>query len=225
MTAHSVSLAAARPLLRLAGLLYLVIILCGIGAEVAVRAPLIDPQAPTETARVIATALPLWRLGLAADLAMILADVAIAAVFLRLFATGFPVLAPMAFGLRLVQAAGIAAAVIPLALVPELTDHPIALLQALRLHDLGYDTALIFFGLNCLLMARMLWPLMRPFLPLAMAGAGAVYLTGSLAALTAPALAAALEPAYLLPLVAETGLCLWLITTGLRSPRAGQPEG
>jgi hypothetical protein len=209
-----------RPLLIAAGGLYLVILLCGLSSEGLIRAPLIAPDDAEGTARAIGAALPLWRLGLAADLAMVLADVAIGAVFLRLFAARFALFAPMAFGFRLVQAALIAAALMPLALVPTLLEQPWALMQALALHRLGYDIALVFFGVNCLIMAVMLRTLMRPVLPWALAGAGLVYLAGSLTALVAPDLNAALQPAYLLPLGTETALCLWFILRGLRPLRA-----
>ncbi|MGD9864513.1 MAG: DUF4386 domain-containing protein [Pseudodonghicola sp.] len=211
-------------LLATAGALYLAIILSGLTAEGLVRSSLIAPGAPDQTARAIAGALPLWRLGIAADLIMVLADVAIGTVFLRIFGGGFPLLAPLAFALRLVQAAVIAAALIPLALVPALTGWPELMQQAIALHRIGYDIALIFFAANCGLMAVMLRSLMSPLLPLALAGAGAVYLAGSLTALLAPALAAALQPAYALPLLAETALCLWLFRAAWRrfpaTPRA-----
>ncbi|GHG86863.1 DUF4386 domain-containing protein [Pseudodonghicola xiamenensis] len=210
----------SRPLQASAGLLYLVIILCGVWSEGALRGGLIFPDQAEQTARAIGAALPWWRLGLAADLAMILADVAIGAVFLRLFAARFALLAPMAFGFRLAQAAVIAAALMPLALVPALLDRPEALMQAVALHRLGYDIALVFFGVNCLIMAVMLRWLMGPVLPLALVGSGLVYLAGSLTALIAPRLATTLQPAYLLPLVAETALCLWFILQALRPARA-----
>lgn len=212
-----------RPLFAFAGLLYLVIIFCGLWAEGAVRAGLITPGAPDLTARAIARDLPLWRLGVGADLVMVLADVAIGAVFLRIFARRFPLLAPLSFALRLAQAAVIGAALMPLALVPTLTAQPALLEHAIALHRLGYDIALIFFGANCLVMAVMLRQLTGPVLPLALAGSGAVYLAGSATALLAPGLNAALQPAYLLPLMAETGFCLWLMARGMR-PAPAVPQ-
>lgn len=205
-----------RPLFATAGLLYLVIIVCGVWSEGIARATLITPGAPEATAAAIAAAPGLWNLALAADLAMLLADVAIASVFLRLFVATSPLLAPLAFALRLVQAALIGAALLPLALAsrlsPALLDHAIAL------HGLGYDLGLIFFAVNCAVMAAMLYRagMAGRLLPLALLGSGAVYLAGSLTALFAPALNAAMQPAYALPLLAETAFCLWFILRGLR---------
>lgn len=210
----------SRALCAAAGGLYLVIILCGVWSEGVARPALITPGAPEATARAIAGAPGLWSLAIAADLAMLLADAAIAAVFLRLFAASSPLLAPLAFALRLVQAALIGAALLPLTLAPSLP--PATLDHAIALHGLGYDLGLIFFAMNCAVMAVMLRRagLAGRLLPLGLAGSGAVYLAGSLTALFAPALNAAMQPAYGLPLLAETAFCLWLITRGLRRPPA-----
>ena len=221
---QDLSTAQTRPLFAAAGFLYLVIIACGVWSEGMARTALIAPGAPEITARAIAAAPRLWHLAIAADLAMLLADVAIAAVFLRLFSASSPLLAPLAFALRLVQAALIGAALLPLTLAPSLP--PAILDHAITLHGLGYDLGLVFFAVNCAVMAVMLRRagLAGRLLPLALAGSGTVYLAGSLTALFAPALNAAMQPAYAWPLLAETAFCLWLILRGLRpapaAPRA-----
>ena len=210
----------ARPLFAAAGLLYLIIIACGVWSEGIARSALVVPSAPEATQEAIAAAPGLWAFSIAADLAMLLADVAIAAVFLRLFASSSPLLAPLAFALRLVQAALIGAALLPLTLAPQLAA---ALLEhAIALHGLGYDLGLVFFGVNCVVMAAMLRRagLAGRLLPLALAGSGAVYLAGSFTALFSPALNAAMQPAYALPLLAETAFCLWLMARGLRRRHA-----
>ena len=215
----------SRALCAAAGGLYLVIILCGVWSEGVARPALVTPGAPEATARAIAGAPMLWKLAIAADLTMLLADVAIAAVFLRLFAATSPLLAPLAFALRLVQAALIGAALLPLTLAPSLP--PATLEHAITLHGMGYDIGLVFFAVNCVVMAVMLLRtgLAGRGLPLALAGSGAVYMTGSLTALFAPELNAAMQPAYALPLLAESGFCLWLMARGLRRPRAMRSTG
>lgn len=215
-----VSSASALPagphLFRLAGALYLVIILCGITAEGVIRGSLIQPGNPAETARTIGGALPLWRLGLVLDTAMVLSDLGIALVFLRLLAPAYPRLAPIACGLRLVQAGTIVVALAALSRTGGLLQNPDAVMRTIAFHARTYDIGLIFFAGNCLLMAWMLRPLVGRGLAWALAGSGLVYLAGSLSALVAPALNAAMQPAYLLPLLAETALCLWLLRRGFR---------
>ena len=57
---------------RLAGVLYLVIILCGVWSEAAVRAQLIDPGDAAATAEAVGARLELFRASLAADTVMAL---------------------------------------------------------------------------------------------------------------------------------------------------------
>ncbi|TDE40905.1 DUF4386 domain-containing protein [Antarcticimicrobium sediminis] len=216
---------STRVLFTAAGLLYLVIISCGVWSEGIARGALITPGLPELSQKAITAAPVLWRLSIVADLTMLLADVGIAAVFLRLFAASAPVLAPLAFALRLVQAALIGAALLPLTLADALA--PAQLDRALTLHALGYDLGLVFFGVNCAVMAAMLRGagLAGRLIPLALAASGAIYLAGSLTALVAPGLNAAMQPAYALPLLAESGFCIWLMARGLRRPRATPSTG
>ncbi|MCG6883650.1 MAG: DUF4386 domain-containing protein [Silicimonas sp.] len=201
-------------LARSAGLAYLVIIVAGISAELALRAPLraLGPEALTST---LVTTPGLFRISLLADLVMISADIALAILFFLLLKPVGPHLSLAVLVLRLMQAAIIAASLIPLTALPDLAAAGEGELAAtvLDMHATGYDVGLFFFGLNSVLM----WRLLRlsggvPGLIAAGIGlAGLVYLTGSIIRLAAPEAVPAFEPAYLLPLVAETALCLWLL--------------
>ena len=71
-------MSSQRKLARIAGLLYLIIIAAGIFAEFFVRQGLIVPGDAAETANNIMTSEMLFRAGIASDLVMIMADVAIA---------------------------------------------------------------------------------------------------------------------------------------------------
>ena len=51
--------------------------------------------------------------------------------------------------------------------------------------------------------------------------AGLVYIAGGFLRLLAPALMPLFEPAYLIALVAEVALALWLLVTGRIANRAG----
>ncbi|WP_394199980.1 DUF4386 domain-containing protein [Litoreibacter albidus] len=59
---------------RFAGTLYLVIIITGLGAELGLRAPLIDLGNADATAKAILAAPAQFRLAIAADLVMALSD-------------------------------------------------------------------------------------------------------------------------------------------------------
>ncbi|NNK66559.1 MAG: DUF4386 domain-containing protein [Rhodobacteraceae bacterium] len=202
-------------LIRLAGLAYLVIILCGVWAEGVVRGSLVIPGDASATADAIRAALGLFRASLLADATMALADITLAVLFFTLLRHIQPVLALLAMVLRLVQAGLIGASLIALAAVPGLVtsgDDSLAL-TFIGLHATGYDIGLIFFAVNCGLMAVLLSRSggVPRVIVYGIAAAGAVYLTGSILRLLAPELAAGFAPAYLIPLVAESALCLWLL--------------
>ena len=179
------------------------------------RAPLLAGTAD------IAASLPRLRFGVAADAVMVACDVALAVLFLQLLRHVQPTLALLAAGLRLVQAATIAAALLfQLAAIGAAGTDPAQALRFLEVQSLGYDLGLIFFGLNTGLTALLLaWSGYVPRWLCALLGAaGAVYLLGSFSRLLAPDLNAALQPAYAVPLLAEIALCLWLLIRGLRLP-------
>jgi hypothetical protein len=93
---------------------------------------------------------------------------------------------------------------------------------ALKLHALGYNVSLVFFGVHCVLIGGLIAG--SNFLPrligLMLVIAGGCYLTNSFANFIAPAFAAQLFPYILLPgLVAEGSLALWLFVVGLNAKK------
>jgi hypothetical protein len=202
-------------LARLAGVLYLVIILCGVWSEAIVRSGLMHPDDPASTAAAIRDHAGLLRLSIAADTLMALADVGLAVVFYALLRPVQPVLALAAMAFRLVQAAVIGASLVVLAATPRLAGagDDVLAYTFFAMHGEGYDIGLIFFGVNALLMAALLRRSggTPRLLALSIAAAGAVYLAGSYTRLLAPEFHPAILPAYAIPLLAETSFCLWLL--------------
>jgi hypothetical protein len=90
---------------RVAGVLYFIIIIAGIFAEFGVRSSLIVSGDAAATASTILAAEGLFRSGMAADLVMILADVALALLFYVLLKPVSQALALLAAFFRLAQAA------------------------------------------------------------------------------------------------------------------------
>jgi hypothetical protein len=191
---------------RLAGMLYLVIIVFGISSEVLLRGPLLAAgDAQSVAASIAADPAPL-RLSIAADAIMAMCDAALAVLL-------FLILRPLGAGIaltamvfRLMQGAVIAASLLLLlaALRPDFASSAAALIE---MHGAGYDLGLAFFGV----------------IALGIALAGVVYFTGSALRLGDPALAAAFAPAYGLPVLAESAFCLWLLFAGAASLRPLQP--
>ncbi|MEC8668605.1 MAG: DUF4386 domain-containing protein [Pseudomonadota bacterium] len=200
---------SSRILARLAGLSYLGIIVLGLGAELALRLPIASSDDLPGT---LADQTLLWRLGIAADMVMTTLDIALALLLFRLLRRFGPDLALAALVLRLVQMAVIAAH-LPLLASALTSTEPQALIDR---HAAGYDLGLWFFGLNALVMAVLLRRAGAPRLSVLICAAGFVYLIGSLTRFVAPDLNALMQPAYLIAVVAELSLALWL----LRAPRS-----
>lgn len=223
---------------RFAGLLYLLIIVLGIGSEVALRAPLIDLSNAHRTAEAILAAMGTFRASLAADLIMALADAGLAVLLFVLFRPIAPTLALAAMIFRLVQAVIIGANLMNLqaaallltngqdiaAFAPGQAEALAALF--LNMHGHGYDLGLVFFGINSLMTGALIWRsgFVPRILGAGIAAAGIVYLTGSALRFFIPALSAGFAPAYGLPVLAETAFCLWLLSAGwaLWRPRVVQ---
>lgn len=206
--------------IRLAGLLYLVVILTGLGGELGLRAPLINLADADGTATAILGAPVQFRLAIAADIIMALCDAGLAILFYFVFCPIAPALALSTMVLRLIQTVLIAVSVMALLTAwlvltkgDDLTNAAPLALIFLDLHAHAYDLGLIFFGVNSLFMAVLVWrsDLFAKLFALGLAIAGIVYLTGSGLRFFAPEWLAPFTPVYLLTILAETAFCLRLL--------------
>jgi hypothetical protein len=215
---------------RVAGLLYLVIIVSGIFSEAFVRSSLIVAGNANATAANILASGPLFRIGFAADALMLLCDVAVAVLLYMLLRPVSRTLSLTAAAFRLTQAeilgfnllnyhaalllmsgAGYASAFEPEQL------HTLGMFF-LDLHGHGYDLGLLFFGVSNLILGYLVvrsgyFPALLGY---ALMAAAAVYLTGSLARFLFPDYLSLVTPAYIVPLLAELSFALWLLAKGAR---------
>jgi hypothetical protein len=218
---------------RVAGVLYLIIIVTALFAEAFVRGRLIVSGDAAATAHHIQDASTLFRLGLAADLLNCVLDVAVAMILYMLLKPVDRHLALLAAFLRLAADAILGLTGIfqlaALALTggsPVLDAFSVPQRQALaafamQLHGEGYAISLIFFGVGCGILGMLVYR--SGYLPrvlgalLVVAGAG--YLFNSFAGIIAPPLAASAFPWTLLPgFFAELSLSLWLLVRGVDLP-------
>jgi hypothetical protein len=224
---------------RLAGGMYLAIIVLGFFGEMVVRGSVVVPGDAAATLAGIARSPSLWRTGIAGDLLMHLLDLP---VILFLYLLLKPVnrgLALLATLLNLVQTAVLAAnkinLLIPLfllegaALPGAFTPEQLAALSllAINAHAHGFGIGLIFFGVASLVRGYLIFH--SGFLPktlgVLLAAAGVGYLVNSFALLLWPWFAQAIFPGILVPaLVGELALCLWLIVKGVDRERWPQPR-
>lgn len=222
--------APTKLLARLAGLLYLVIIVAGVGSEGAVRSGIPVPgDAAATAANLVAQEGP-FRLSILADVVMALADVGLGAALLVLLWRAGPGLAIAATAFRLAQAAVLGlnlaflVAALPLAHgVTGLQGSEALASLALHLHGVGYDLGLFFFGVNSVLTGALLYRGGAPRLvALGLATAGVVYLVGSTLTVAAPDTSDGFAIAYVVPLVAELAMAVWLLA---QAPTPGVSDG
>jgi hypothetical protein len=152
-----------RKTARIAGVTYLVVFVAGMIAEFVARAPNIVAADAAATAANIAANAHGFRIGIAADLIMVIADVGLALLFYELLKPVHKPLAMLAAFFRLAQAASIGMNLLNLFFALELTSGAAYLgplgpaqLDALtllfaRAHGTGYTLALLFFGVSILI--------------------------------------------------------------------------
>ncbi len=205
---------------RVTGLLYLVIIITGLGAELGLRGPLIDLQDAASTAHAILSAPERFHLAIAADLVMALSDAGLAILLFLIFRAIAPGLALSAMVFRLIQTVIIAVSLMALLTswliltrMSEAVSAPEFALVFLDLHAHGYDLGLVFFGVNSVIMGLLVCRsgLFARIFGVGLMIAGLTYLTGSGLRFFAPDLSSAFAPAYGLTILAETAFCLRLL--------------
>jgi len=221
-------------LARLAGALYLVIIVIGTFGQVVVRDRLIVPGNADATAANVLAHETLWRLSVSGELGYLALAVVVNVLMYMLFRPVSRNLAVLGLSFNLVSVSvevvarfTLLAPLVFLGKAPYLQAFEPQQLHALayafiRLHAYGFGLSLIFFGCVCLVWGYLirrsgLFPVVIGWL---MQIAGVCYLVNSFALLTAPAIAAVLFPAILLPpLIAEASFCLWLLLQGVDRQR------
>ena len=220
---------------RVAGVLYLVIIVCGIFSEAFVRSNLIVVGDASATAANILSSPSIFRIGFAADTMMLLSDVAIAVLFYVLLRPVSKTLALTAAVFRLTQAAILGgnllnyyAALLLLsgdgyASVFNAEQLSALAMLLLEMHSHGYDLGLLFFGLSSLVLGYLV--IKSDYFPgvlgYGLIAAAVVYLVGSGTRFLFPDAMAHITPIYIVPLVAELSFCLWLLVKGVRVQQKG----
>ena len=214
---------------RVAGVLYAIIIFFGIFGEMFVRSSLVVQGDAAATASNIMAARGLFRVGFLADSIMFLSDVALAVLLYVLLKPVNKVVALAAMCFRLAQTAVLAlnllhyhAAILLLTGSGYSAAFGSEQLNALTsffldLHAHGYDLGLLLFGLHCLLLGYLVFK--SRYLPkglgVLLVAAGITYLIGSYARFLFPDYVGAVAPMYIVAIVSEVSLCLWLLVKGV----------
>mgnify|MGYP003623093454 CR=1 FL=1 len=223
---------------RLAGWLYLFIIVAALFAEVFVRGKLIVSGDAAATAHNIIANESLFRVAGAADLLVFVCDLVLAWIFYVLLRPISNNVALLAAFFRLVYAAVVSvnvvnhfAALLFLGNAAYLKVFTTGQLDALaflslRAHAVGYNIALVFFGFHCLLLGYLI--VKSAYLPrligILLVIAGPCYIINSFAHFVAPG--SNLYPLILLPsFIAELSLTVWLIVMGVNMAKWKSAQG
>jgi len=229
-------IAEASPRLkaRIAGVLYLIAGSAGGFAEVVVRGRVVVRGDAAATAANILAHESLYRWGGAADLIGLACDTAVALIFYELFKPVNKSLSLLAAFFRLMFVAIMATITLnhfaPLVFLGgsrDLSAFSAGQLQAqalasLRLHALGYNICLVFFGFTCLLLGYLIFR--STFLPrivgVLMTITGVGYLINSFVHFLAPAYGAYVFRYVLVPCgIGEFVLIVWLLVIGVNTQR------
>jgi hypothetical protein len=212
-----------------AGFFYLIVIVCGIFAQMGVRDVVVVGGDAVATARNLMANQQLYRLGLVAEIAEYLCSIPIMFIFYHLFSRVNPRVTLVVVFFCMVGTAVESACLVlnyaPLALLsakPFLQGVPQETLQALaylsiQLYERGFSIALMFFGCFCLCFGHLVYRsrFLPRFIGVMLAIEGVAYLVNSLAVFAAPALAPMLFKFLMVAALAEITLCLWLLIRGL----------
>jgi hypothetical protein len=215
---------------RIAGVLYLINIACGVFGELVVRGHLVVAGNAAATTQNVLSSEFLFRCGIAGDLIMHITDIPMTVIFYVLLKPVSKDLSLLAALFGMLQTAILCANKLNLVAVLLLLSgsdylkafdpnqiHALALLS-LTLHENGFGVGLVFFAMSCFVSAYLLFR--SGYFPKALgvlqAIAGLSYLINSFAQLLFPSLQEKLVPAILMPaFLGELGTCLWLIVKGL----------
>ena len=218
-----------RSLARVGGALYLTIIAIGAFGEMGIRGRILVPGQPSATAANLESLETLWRVGLVAELVLLVCGTALAAIFYVLIRPVSRTGALLALLFNVVSLAVeaavalyLATALFPLTREEYRSAFPPEQLAALSLwsmqsHSYGFGLALVFFGAFCVVMGALIYR--SGFIPRILGAlllvAGICYVANTFTLILSPALAGRLFPWVLLPaFVAELSFAIWLLLKG-----------
>ena len=220
-------------LARVAGVLYLIIVVFGAFAQLGVRDRLIVTGDAAATARNIVEHELLYRVGFSIEVFYLLCGVPLKLLLYRIFSV---VNRPLALVMVLFAAIGAAiqgvillAHYAPLVLLGKgaylaaftAEQREAAVYVALNLFDYGYMTALAFFGCFCLIIGYLVTrsTFFPRFVGPLLAIEGVAYLTNSFGHFISPPFGARVFPFLLVTGIAELSFCLTLLIAGVNVTR------
>lgn len=217
---------------RIAGLLYLIIILSGLFSEMFVRSGIVVLNDASATATNIMENQTLFRIGFLSDLIMVMSDVGVALLLYLLLKPVNKGLSMLAAFFRLAQATvlglNLLNVYLPLLLLNKaeyLNSFTPDQLNSLSLlfmnaHSYGYLISGVFFGISCVLLGNLLYKSVHfpTWLGILVSAAGISYLIDCLANFLAPQYAGISEMLVIfIAVISELSLCFFLLIKGVKN--------
>lgn len=214
---------------RMAGLLYLVIIISGIFSEGVVRSSLVvdgDPQATIEN---IANSEMMFRLGFASDVVMVLADISIALVFylmlkhvsksISLLSAMFRLAQAIIIGVNLMNHFGVILIINSSELANAFDSSQLssAVMFLMETHSYGYLLSGVFFGFSCMVLSYLIKrsEYLPTFFGILMGVAGFFYTIDSFTQFIVPEFSEITEVLVIIAaVVSEISFAIWLSVRG-----------
>jgi hypothetical protein len=215
---------------RVGGVLYLIIIALGLTEELFIRGRVKVPGDAAATFANLREMETLWRIGIAAELVMMMASIALSVVLyvlirrvhqelalLALVTNAVAIAVESAYAIQLLEA------LFPLGKSAYLSAFTPAQLEAMtalsmKSHVFGFGIALLLFGCFCLLMGYLLYTsrYFPKLLGVLFQLGGVAYLVNGFVLVLVPRLAGRAFPLMGLAFIAETSFALWLLFRGVR---------
>ena len=218
---------------RLAGVLYLIIIVGGLFAQLFVRDRLVVTGDAAATSQNIISHALLYRLGFSVEVFYLLCNIPLTFLLYDLFKAVHRKLVVIAvlfsFVGTAIEGVALLAHYAPLVLLGKSTmlaaftaeQLQTAAYVSIRMFDYGFMIALSFFGCFCVTMGYLIWrsTFFPRFVGALLCIQGAAYLTNSFAHFIAPAVGAKVFPFLLVSGIAEVSFCLTLLIVGVNVQR------
>jgi hypothetical protein len=225
---------------RIGGVIYLIIIVAGGIDEAFIRSRFIVPGDALATTHNIMASQALFRISAAGDLIMQVCDLPLMLIFYLLLKPVSKNLSLLAILFNLIQTAILGINKLNLLATLSLLGgagylkvfepHQLQALAflTLDLHESGFAIGLLFFGFSCLVAGNLMFRsgYFPKTLGIFLFIAGLSYIINSFSLILAPAFAAMIFPAILIPaFIAEFSVCLWLLVKGVNVPKWNERLG
>jgi len=217
-------------LARTAGILYLLIVIFGLIAQIFVRDHLVDYGNATVTAKNILASESWYRFGFISELLMLVCDVGVATILYILLKDTSKNLSLLSYAFRLtsivilsVTALSHYAALSFLSSTGYMDVFSATQLEAfalfsIKMHGVGYNICLLFFGIHLLFLGYLVYlaDIFPKYLGVLLFIGGICYISNSIVWFQFPDLVKYIYPAIMIPsAIGEWIFCIWLIVKGI----------